>query len=464
MKKTLLSLLAASQLFNPAFADNSPVVGDWQGALQLGPRSMKMIVHISDPKDQLTVTLDSPDKGKYGLVTDSASYSDGTLTFSEIKRGMTFKGKLVDGQIVGAISQRGMSLPLVLHPAASEKEANTAKDHRPQTPKGPFPYEVKEVRFDNKAAGITLAGSLTLPKKVNSVAILISGSGQQNRDSEMAGHKPFLVLADHLSRRGIAVLRFDERGIGDSQGDFKSSTSADFGQDVAAAFEFLRAYPGLPHDSIGLIGHSEGGFIAPRVAAKQPKVAFTVLLGGPYQPLGEIVVEQDVWIGRVEGVSEQLLQQQAAIDYRIYPIIKNADDLSEVYPKVLALTTQRVELEGLAADLSAVKAEQLAKKLTTPWNRYFLNQDPLEAVLKLKKPVLALNGTVDWQVHVKNLDILRQILIKTGHPDFTVEAVAGVNHLFQEDKTGSIHNYALNEQTFSPRVLNRISDWVNARF
>ena len=338
---------------------------------------------------------------------------------------------------------------------------------RPQTPKPPFPYKALELKYPNKTAGIDLAGTLTLPEGQGPfpAVILISGSGAQDRDETIFEHRPFHVLADTLTRRGIAVLRVDDRGVGGSGGSVSKSTSDDFAGDVMAGIAVLKARPDIDGRKIGLMGHSEGGIIAPMVAARSSDVAFIVMLAGTGLPGDEILMMQGRLIAKVMGASEKDLDKQKDLQKRLFGIMKTETD-----PKK-ARTAMREELKKLLNDASPEErkaagdvdsfAENEIKKLESPWFRFFLKFDPRPTLEKVHCPVLALNGEKDLQVPPKeDLAEIAKALKKGGNTRVTTKELPGLNHLFQTCKTGAVSEYSEIEETIAPSALKVIGDWV----
>ena len=339
-------------------------------------------------------------------------------------------------------------------------------------PKKPYPYREVEVSYPNKSAGISLAGTLTLPPGPGPfpAVVLITGSGAQDRDESLMGHKPFLVLADYLTRRGVAVLRSDDRGVGGSTGDHTKATSADFATDAEAAVAFLKAQKGINPAKIGLMGHSEGGLIAPIVAAKDPKgVAFLVLLAGPGVPGDEILALQSVLMMKAAGMDAKTVDESSAVAKKMYAAIRTEKDEAaaqkalEAIAKASLATLSPDDLKKLGPDpMAAVQAQ--FKTLQSPWFRYFLTYDPRPTLAKVKCPVLAINGEKDLQVAPgQNLLEIAKALKTAGNRDVTTRELPGLNHLFQSSKTGSIAEYATIEETFNPEALKLIGDWITSR-
>jgi pimeloyl-ACP methyl ester carboxylesterase len=408
--------------------------------------------------------MDSPDQGATGIPCDSATF-DGQTLHVEIKRlGVTYDGTLSkDGsEISGNFKQAGTTLPLILKRV--EKPVATS---RPQEPKRPFPYDEEEVSYENKAApSVKLAGTLTLPKSNGpfAAALLITGSGPQDRDEALMGHKPFLVLSDYLTRRGIAVLRVDDRGVGKSTGNFGTATTKDFATDAVAGIEYLKTRKDIDPKRIGLIGHSEGADIAPMVAAESPDVAFIVMMAGTALPGDELLYLQSALISKANGASDDLVATTTQAQKQIFGIVKEEKD-NTIAIKRIREVMERVRT-GLPADqrqalgYGSTGDAQIAP-LVTPWFRYFLAYDPRPALRSVKCPVLAINGENDLQVPPReNLPAIEQALEEGGNPDHQIVKLAGLNHLFQTSKTGSPSEYAKIDETISPAALEVIGDWL----
>jgi len=452
---------------------SGPVIaGDWLGTLKVSGIELRLVVHIStDEEGNLSATMDSPDQGATGIPVDRVSFAGDSLDFQiDIVAGR-YSGILQpDGNTIdGAWSQPAGTFPLMLERMEKPIEIN-----RPQEPKPPFPYEAEDVTFSNQAAGITLAGTLTLPRGEGPfpAVLLISGSGPQDRDETVFSHKPFLVIADYLTRRGIAVLRVDDRGVGKSSGDFASATSADFAGDVLAGIDYLKSREEINHEQIGLIGHSEGGLIAPMVADRSKDVAFLVLLAGPGLPGEDILLMQSDLISRVMGVDEELIAKTRELSKRIFEIVKEesdstttADEVREVLESAWESYSEaeRSELEKLEGDPEQA-IERNVMMVTSPWFRFFISYDPRPALRQVKVPVLALNGEKDMQVPAKqDLQEIETALHTGGNDDVTVKELPGLNHLFQTAETGAPSEYAKIEETFSPIALEIIANWILER-
>jgi len=438
------------------------VEGDWQGILVAAGQNIRLAVHIKRADGGLlTGTFDSVDQGAMGLRIDTVTVNGSTVRLDMKAPVARYEGTLSgDGsKIEGAWMQSGGSFPLTFTRGAP------AALRRPQEPKRPYPYTDEEVTYQNKAAAIALAGTLTLPRATTPVpaVILISGSGPEDRDETVFGHKPFLILADHLTRNGIAVLRVDDRGVGGSSGKTSASTSEDFAGDVQAGIEYLKARKEIDPKRIGLIGHSEGGLIAPLVANRSTDVAFIVLLAGPGLPGDEILLLQGAAIARASGAPEQAIAANRASQEEIFRIVKEEKDvpammsrLHQVEEKVLAgiPEDQRVAARGvLDAQMAAV---------TTPWFRYFLTYDPRPALQNVTVPVLALFGDKDLQVPWQpNLEAMDAAFKSGGNSHVTLTHLAGLNHLFQNATTGAPSEYNAIEETMAPAALDAITSWLD---
>jgi pimeloyl-ACP methyl ester carboxylesterase len=439
------------------------VVGLWQGMLKVPGTELRVVFQINKAEDgKLPATMSSPDQGAVCIPVEECSFSSGKLKLTVKSIAGGFEGTLKGDSIIeGTWTQGGASLPLVLR--RIEKVATVS---RPQDPKPPYPYKEEEVTVENKAAGITLAGTLTEPDSggPSPAVVLITGSGPENRNEEVFGHRPFLVLADYLTRQGIAVLRCDDRGVGKSTGDAKTANTADLATDAKAEFEYLKTRPDIDPKRIGLLGHSEGGIIAPIVANQTPDVAFVVLMAGTGLPGDSVLMLQSYLVAKAEGAADSTLAKNAATERKLLDIAKSASDTAAAAAErrlLLKQAAQSVPSDSLSASNQAV--DQQIKALLTPWFRYFLSYDPRPALTKLKQPVLALVGGKDVQVAPKeNLAAIEAALKAGGNKDFEVKELPGLNHLFQTANTGSVGEYTKIEETIAPSALKVIGDWILA--
>jgi len=474
MKNPLLILLPCLLLPflpGPGFCDDpSPatrdMVGMWQGTLEVPGAKLRIVFRISKtPDGSLKSVLDSPDQSAKDIPVDEVLCKGDSLIL-QVKSVMGFyQGQLKQNgkTIEGYWKQGGMSFPLAL--ARTDQEPETRK---PQEPRKPFPYEEEEVVFINARAGVELAGTLTLPRDIGPfpAAVLVSGSGPQDRDEFIFGHRPFLVLSDFLTRNGIAVLRYDDRGIGKSTGNFSRATTEDFASDATAAVEFLKTRSDIKAGKIGLVGHSEGAIVAPMVANWSRDVAFVVLLAGPGMSGEKLLYLQGAEINRAEGAGKEKTAQNETLQKRLFKVVIAGKDTSEAKGQLRTILADAAkpmsEAEKKASGFSEATIEAQIRSLLSPWFRYFLVYDPQTNLSKLTCPVLAIWGEKDLQVPPKeNLPLVEQALKKAGNAQYTLKVMPGLNHLFQAAKTGSPSEYPQIEETFSPDALNAVGDWLH---
>ena len=454
--KTWISCCLACLLGLPFSQGQNGAIGDWMGSLNLNGQTMRIVFHIEVEEQGVKATMDSPDQGAYGLPCNSVKYQKPELTIQMDALNLQYQGRLNDqDQFVGTVTQNGMEFDLTLSRTTDQSAAPTPPA-RPQTPKGPFPYDIQEVQFKNKKANIQLAGTVTIPKdcKACPAAILISGSGPQDRNETLLGHEPFWVIADYLSRRGIAVLRFDDRGVGQSEGDFATATSADFMTDVAAGLEFLKQHAGVDGDKIGLIGHSEGGLIAPMLAARNEEVAFIISLAGPGVAGRDLLPEQIRLIAQANGLSEEAVQQQYTSNQKACALIATSTNDEQLRQDLTDLLTE--------SGLSVMQLDHALEQYTHLWFQYFMRYDPRSDWQQVRCPVLALNGAKDLQVPADvNLEGIAQALKHGNNQQVTTQKLDHLNHLFQTCKTGAPSEYNSIEETFSPKALLIMEKWIN---
>lgn len=461
MKKSI-SIVFILLFSGSVFAQD--ITGAWYGILSVQGMQIPLTFNITKNADALSSTVDSPDQKVTGIPVATTGFKDSVISFIMTDMGAEYNGKLNNKNIfVGNFIQRGQTFSMNL----SREKAENPVINRPQEPLPPYAYYTEDVKFKNEKEKVTLAGTLTLPKKEGKfpIVILISGSGPQNRNEELMGHKPFLVLADYLTKNGIGVLRYDDRGTNESEGNFSACTSQNFANDVDAAIKYLLTRKEIDKKKIGLIGHSEGGLIAPMVASKNKNVAYIVLLAGPGMSGGDILLLQQELIGRANGVKEEDLAETKSMNAAAYQIISKSKDATEAkkqlvdyYKKAIEALpedkrpTQQEAEEGISTQISAI---------TGTWMYFFIKHDPYPNLKNVKCPVLALNGEKDLQVPPKeNLEALKKGIELGKNKNVTTKQLANMNHLFQECKTGSPSEYATIEQTMSPIALNEISTWI----
>jgi uncharacterized protein len=431
----------------------SDIDGTWQGTLDAGGAKLRLVLHLTTTKDGLTGSMESPDQGP-GAMPVSAAKRDGASLILELKVvGGRFEGTIAKdlSAIEGTWTQGGGSLPLVFKRGGA---TTAATPRRPQNPAKPYPYREEDLTYENRQAGIQLAATLTIPqgKGPFPTVALITGSGAQDRDESLLGHRPFLVLADYLTRKGIAVLRTDDRGSAKSGGVFATATTAEFATDTEAAIAYLKTRPEVDSKKIGLIGHSEGGVIAPLVAARNRDVAFIVMMAGSAVPGDQIIVAQAVAIAEAAGVSHAAAAEAGVKQRKVLDIVKQEKDD----------TVRRQKLRAeLGAALPDAQFETVYQQLNSPWYRYFLTYDPGPVLRQVTCPVLAINGEKDTQVPAgQNLPVIRKALEAGGNKHFEVVELPGLNHLFQNAKTGAVSEYGQIEETMSPVALEKIASWI----
>jgi pimeloyl-ACP methyl ester carboxylesterase len=439
----------------------SSAEGIWQGALEAKGMRVRLQLHIShDDKKQLVAALDNIDQGVAGLPAAKVSQKEDAIHIEIPAIEGSYDGTIsaTKNSITGTWSQPGES-----HKLDFKRSDQVLELLRPQTPVKPYPYREEEVSFINAKGNLTLAGTLTIPPGAGPfpAAILLAGSGPHDRDETIAGHRPFLVLADALSRKGIAVLRYDKRGNGKSTGDYATATTEDFAADASAAIDFLKSRKNIDAAKIGLIGHSEGGLIAPMiVASNEPEhkdISWIVLLAGPALNGEDTLLLQSELIARNAGLGEAQISDSLQFDREAYTIVREEKDSSAIESKVEDL----VSSSGMTDAMPPAALKTQIRLLSSPWFRFFLDYDPVPALQRTTCPVLALNGEKDLQVPAaQNLTAMKKALEAAGNKDFQTVELPGLNHLFQHCDSGSPSDYGAIEETFSPEALTQITDWI----
>ena len=434
----------------PLTADT--VQGDWSGQLQVpGGPQLWLVFHISeDEAGDLTITMDSPDQGAMGIAGEGATIEDGAFSAEFPAIGARFTMEPGDGASMDAVWMQGLPMPFTLEPGN-----NVPDRERPQEP-DTRDYVVEQVSFAGAADGVSLAGELTVPEGEGPFPglVLISGSGPQDRNEELMGHKPFLVLSDYLTRRGYAVLRYDDRGFGESTGDFEASTTQDFAEDAAAALEYLKADARIDAGRTAYVGHSEGGLAAPISAREEPAAAL-VLLAGPAVPLSDVILRQTGDIMRAEGASESDVEEAVSASRNAFDVVRAGSGGEET-------TADALKQSLMDAGTSEGMAEAMTDRLTGPWMRWAMDYDPVPALEAYDGPVLALFGSKDLQVTPQVSAPLMENAL--SHPQSEVLTLDGLNHLFQPAETGALSEYIQIETTFDERALEKIGDWLDDVF
>lgn len=433
--KIFLTAIAYMTMTVCAWAQ-SGLEGAWHGELSVPGGSLMLVFHL----DPVECTIDSPDQGAYGIPAELKTLNASKAHVEVPSLGASFEGNLMFGLLVGKFKQSGLEFPMSLKRGDIERK-------RPQTPAGPYPYASEEVTFTNPEDGAVLSGTLTYPSDYGCetpVVLLVSGSGLQNRDEEIYSHKPFLVIADHLARNGIASLRYDDRSFGKSTGNAVGATTETFKKDALAGLEFLHSLDKF--SKIGLAGHSEGGTIA-FLLAGEGKTDFIISLAGTATDGATVLVEQNRKILKGNGIPESAV-----------------DDYCEVLAKLYAdpdMTDE--ELRKLAAGLAPDMKQNIMsiRETKDPWVQHFISFDPGEAIRKIACPVMALNGENDVQVIAdSNIPVLQELLKDNGKN--MIKIYPDLNHLFQHSETGMPDEYGKIEETMSTEVLDDMTNWIKA--
>lgn len=442
----------------------NPLVGTWVGDLKAGAVVLRIVFNVSFSGGALGATMDSPDQSARGIAVSRVDLTGTDVVFEVKAAGGSYTGTLAaDGSTIeGAWIQSGQSFPVTL----KRQEGAFVLD-RPQEPKPPFPYTSVDVVIQNTRANVTLAGTVTVPPGPCPfpAVVLVTGSGPQDRNEALLGHKPFLVIADFLSRSGIVVLRYDDRGVGMSKGTFANATTLDFADDAEAAFTFLAARPEVDRRRVGIAGHSEGGLIAPIVASRNPGVGFLVLLAGPGLPGDQLLLLQSEAIARASGADEKMIAASKALNAALYAIARKESD-----PALIAAQGRKAFEDALASQPSLSESDKAkARKgidkaladLASPWIRTFLSLDPGVYLRTVRIPVLALDGSRDLQVPADaDLAAIDAALKSAGNANYRIMKMQGLNHLFQHAGTGLPEEYGKITETFAPEALQAIRDFV----
>ena len=453
--------------FNLQFKSGPPKQAEIYSALEGVWKSdiMGHPIYVTVTSDQFgtKAVLASPDDGVEALPIAAIKQEQQQVIIEIPNVAVRFQGELSqDGlSFTGKWHQKGQPRRTLTFKLQDAMPKQTIK--RPQMPKGNLPYITEEVSFTNpNAKGVKLAATLSLPSAKGRfpAAILISGSGPQDRDESFMGHKPFAVLADHLTRNGIAVLRYDDRGFAKSTGNHTNATSQDFASDANAAFKFLQSHPQIESNAIGMIGHSEGGLIAPLAANTNKDIAYIIMLAGPGINTVDLMIAQQRAMANLQQLSKTDIEKMLMVTKEVMTTVKWASDSTQAQNKVLeVLTTEN--MAKLQAPME--QKEFIANSFLTPWYQYFIKYDPERYFQNKSMPILALYGESDIQVTGKENYAGLSILLRE-HKDKEIILLPKMNHLFQEAKTGAISEYRTIEETMSPKVLNKISDWLNTRF
>ncbi|WGM32368.1 alpha/beta hydrolase [Brevundimonas sp. NIBR11] len=438
----------------PAQATIADLAGRWEGVIRVGEASIPIVIRVAQAPDGFVAMMDSPTQNARDIPVTGLSESSGVVRFTAPAVGGRFEGaRSADGSTwTGTLAQGGGSLPLILTRAAPAADvAVSAPPSRPQTPVPPLPYASEDVTFANTGAGITLAGTLTVPAGAGPfpAVVLLTGSGAQDRDETIFNHKPFAVWADALTRRGVAVLRFDDRGVGGSGGGTASETSEDFAGDAAAAMAFLRTRPEIDPAGIGFVGHSEGGMTGPLAVSKGAPAAFIVMIAGQAVSGADIITEQAARLAQAGGASPDQVAEARRVQGEVMAaVVRNKNDGPAA--------AREAEAVLVAAGQPAAQAQAGVRLLSSPWYRWFASHDPAPALAELRVPLLALYGGKDLQVPAdQNAEALARV-----QPAAEVVVLPGLNHLMQHATTGLPNEYGSNTETLAPEAISTVVDWV----
>lgn len=458
MKKLIIAAIAPLLGVLTACAAQPPLSGAWLGTLQVSSDArLRLVFNLEQASDGSTVfTLDSPDQGVKAIPGQVRYISSDSLNVGVAMIGLTYQGALgADGAIHGIFSQGALTLPM-------ELKRGSVEINRPQTPKPPFPYSTREVTIENPdAPGVTLAATLTLPDGSNSstpAVVMVSGSGLQNRDEEIMGHKPFAVIADYLARNGVASLRYDDRGFAGSTGDAASATTLDFASDAHAALGWLRKNGET--GPAGILGHSEGGLIATILAAgsdAKSRPDFIVGLGTPTMRGDTLLVAQSRKALESVGQPVMVIENYAAALSALYEAMQTREP-SQAAGLIDELTAEWPLNEPIYLQLKD-NLRQVCATASTPWFLQFIRLNPIPFLKRISCPALFIYGSCDTQVaptsNIPNLSIFA--------PEAKLSVLPGLNHLLQPAPTGRIEEYSMIEQTISPSALEQILDFIKSK-
>lgn len=467
--KSLTLFAVIFSLFALAANAQNKFIGSWEGAIKT-TKTIRLIFHIKEDAGKLSATMDSPDQGVTGIGCKAVNIHGDSVIIDMSGIGIMYKGRMTtDTTIAGLWQQGGMSIPIDFM-----KTASPAELYRPQTPKPPFNYVSEDVIYTNKDKSIQYGATITMPngKGPFPAVLLITGSGQQNRDEEIFGHKPFAVIADYLTRNGYAVLRVDDRGMGQTTGDLKNVTTADFAQDAEVSLGYLKSRKEVDKKKIGLMGHSEGGMIAEMLASKRKDIDFVVLLAAPGVNVKDLMKDQAGAVLAANGVDSPIVNEYRKLYGSMEDAALTSKDASDMKEKMtLAVKTWKlgasqdaIRTVGVStADDETDYVNQMQAAVSGAWFSYFLRFDPQPYLRNLSCKVLALNGERDIQVPARaNLEGIRQSLAKSKTKVYEVKELKGLNHLFQQCTICNVKEYAVLTETISPAALRTISEWLDA--
>ncbi|MDR2426421.1 MAG: alpha/beta hydrolase [Endomicrobium sp.] len=463
MKAIIFILISACFLVLNVFAADLPdISGKWYGQLKEHGVYLKIALNIKKNENVYHASLDSLLQNTYNIAVSTFSFDNQAVNFTITDLVIEYKGTLEkNGNIKGIFRQHGQDFNVTF---------SKTQIGRPQEPAKPYPYIEEKIVFEDKKSGIKIDGTLTLPHAKGSfpAVILISGNGPQNRDGEIFGHKPFLVIADYLTNNGIAVLRYDDIGTAYSSGHFASATIADFAAAAESALAYLKNRKEINKKNIGFIAHSEGAASASIIAAQNEDVAFMVFLSACGLPGKDIIVKQYELIGKASKIEKKYFKRDLQINKKATEIVSTAPDIGQL--RSLLFNYLGKTFDGFSPSViprGIGKADFMrtyTNIYTTPSMIYFLKYNPTDSLKRVKCPVFAVWGGKDLQVSAKeNLKAVKKALKAGDNKDVTLKIFPNLNHLFQECKSGLPEEYSQIEQTFSPEVLSEITDWITLR-
>ncbi len=437
------------------------IVGKWNGIIKVMGNEMNLAFNIAKTDTGFKSTMDSPDQKAFGIPCSFTSFENKKIIIKIEAGKIEYAGTLQNNTIDGIFTQGAFTAPLQL----TTNVITSTKKTKPQEPLPPFSYYSEDVFFTNQKDSVTLAGTLTLPAKGQKcpIVILVTGSGPQNRNEEIMGHKPFLLLADQFAKNGIGTLRYDDRGVAKSKGKFATATSFDFANDAEAAVSYLTKR--VETDVIGIAGHSEGGLIAPMVAERNKNVYFVIMLAGPGVRGDKILLEQNYLIAKASGATKTELENSRKINQKIYNIVLQTKDNKLLQEKLKPILTEEVnKIADKDLPENTTKQQLIVAQLyqiSNPWMQNFISYDPIPTLRKIKCPVLAINGSLDLQVPSQlNLNSIQKNITSNGNKSITIKEYKNLNHLFQTAITGNTDEYATNEETFNQKVIDDIVNWI----
>lgn len=459
-------LIFALSLFSFNAISQAELAGIWKG--KIAAFELTIVFHINEKDGKLSASMDSPDQGANGIPCDQVTVTGKNIVISVTSIGGNYTGTISsDGKTIkGKWNQGGGSFDLDLG-----RNGIPATKPKAQTPQPPFDYEVEEVEYDSENRTVHLVGTLTRPKGEGRfpAAILVSGSGQQDRDESIMGHKPFAVIADRLTKLGFAVLRVDDRGTGKSKGEVRSATSADFARDVARGIEYLKSRKEIDTNRIGLVGHSEGGLIA-ALLAERKDIHYMVLLAGPGIPGSALLAEQGEQLLLQSGVSPEAVKNYLPFYRRMIDLSAAGGDSANLaanirseYHAWKAKSNHDLVKQVGFSDIANAEAvlQNLINSFTARWMQYFLASDAAALLENTRAKVLALNGEKDVQVlPTSNTEGLRKALSKSKSTSYEVKVLPGLNHLFQTCRQCTVMEYGMLEETFSETALTEMTNWL----